>query len=393
MTINLEFDAAAMASTAAAASFRAGIEQAASVLSATITDKVTVNLAIDYSETGGGAAAGPGDQNQAGVFVNYSTVRADLVNSATKGDPTFEALPTGSTIQGHRWSPWDAQLKVMGLALPSSYDGVDGDATFATDIQPNLLVGVALHELTHALGRVPYGTQPDIFDFYRFTSAGTQLFSGNIPAPAAYFSVDGGATKIADYGQTSDPSDFLNRGVQGGNHPFNEFYTPSTAQGLTAADLEQLDALGFHLSTSLTTTIRTDTNTVASTSLVQFFGNYYLENAGTGAGPELKIGGTPLWRANLVPGRRSARCRRQAVMTSPGRMRASVCIRTGPPTAAATTLRTAPGCREPAMHWNRSRGFQSGPEWRRGDRAHQDVDSDRWTDQPGRGCEPVLCSR
>ncbi len=55
-TINLIFDAAAMA---APASFRTGIEQAASILSATITNKITVNINIDYSGTGGGAFAGP----------------------------------------------------------------------------------------------------------------------------------------------------------------------------------------------------------------------------------------------------------------------------------------------------------------------------------------------
>src|SRR5271166_2507748 len=92
-TINLIFDAAAMA---APASFRAGIEQAASTLSATITNKITVNINIDYSGTGGGAAAGP----DAGQFVSYSTARADLINNAAPGDTTFNALPTGSTIQG-----------------------------------------------------------------------------------------------------------------------------------------------------------------------------------------------------------------------------------------------------------------------------------------------------
>ena len=61
-TINLIFDAAAMA---APASFRAGIQQAASILSATITNKITVNINIDYSGTGGGAAAGPDN----GLFV------------------------------------------------------------------------------------------------------------------------------------------------------------------------------------------------------------------------------------------------------------------------------------------------------------------------------------
>ena len=56
ITINLSFDAAAMA---APASFRSGIQQAASILTGALSDKITVNIKIDYSGTGGGAAAGP----------------------------------------------------------------------------------------------------------------------------------------------------------------------------------------------------------------------------------------------------------------------------------------------------------------------------------------------
>ena len=239
-TINLLFDAAAMS---APASFRAGIEQAASILSSTITNKITVNINIDYSGTGGGAAAGPDN----GQFVSYSTVRSDLISDAAPGDTTFNALPTGSTIQGQsQVAVWNAQLKLFGLISPNSTTTDDGSATFATDINSNLLVGVALHELTHALGRVPYGSQPDIFDFYRFTNAGSRLFTDNIPASAAYFSLDGGNTKLADFGQTSDPSDFLNSGVQGSNDPFNEFYSGSTLQSLTTVDKQLLDALGFN---------------------------------------------------------------------------------------------------------------------------------------------------
>jgi hypothetical protein len=239
-TINLIFDAAAMA---APASFRSGIEQAASLLSATITNKITVNIDVDYRGTGGGAAAGPDN----GLYENYSTVRADLINNAAPGDTTFNALPTGSTIQGQsQVAVWNAQLKLFGLISPNSTTTDDGSATFATDIDPSLLVGVALHELTHALGRVPYGSQPDIFDFYRFTSPGVRLFSDSIPSSAAYFSVDGGNTKLVDLGQSSDPSDFLNSGMQGPNDPFNEYYTGSTSQTLTTVDKEMLDALGFN---------------------------------------------------------------------------------------------------------------------------------------------------
>jgi Cadherin-like/Cadherin domain/RTX calcium-binding nonapeptide repeat (4 copies) len=241
ITINLIFDTAAMA---APASFRAGIQQAVAILAASITDKITVNIRIDYSGTGGGAAAGPDH----GLFESYSSIRADLINNATPGDATFNALTAGSSIQGQSSvAVWNAQLKLWGLMSPNDTTTDDGGATFATDINPNLLVGVALHELTHAMGRVPYGVQPDIFDLFRFTSAGTRLFQGGATAPAAYFSLDGGNTKVADYGRTSDASDFLNSGVQGSNDPFNEFYNGATSQQLTAVDLKQLDALGFHL--------------------------------------------------------------------------------------------------------------------------------------------------
>jgi hypothetical protein len=245
ITINLIYDAAALA---APASFRAGIQQAVAILAAAISDKITVNIKIDYSGTGGGAFAGPDH----GLFESYSSIRADLINNASPGDTTFNALTAGSSIQGQsNVAVWNAQLKLWGLLAANDTTTDDGAATFATDINPNLLVGVALHELTHAMGRVPFGTpnsaSPDIFDLFRFTAPGARLFQGGATAPAAYFSLDGGNAKLADYGRTSDPSDFLNSGVQGPNDPFNEFYTGSTSQQLTAVDLKQLDALGFHL--------------------------------------------------------------------------------------------------------------------------------------------------
>lgn len=241
--INLLFDVAAMA---APQSFRDGIQQAAAILASTISDHITVNLKIDYSGTGGGAAAGP----DSGLFESYTTIKNDLISHATPGDTTFNALPAGSSVQGQsNVAVWNAQLKLWGFLGANDTTTDDGSATFATDINPNLLVGVALHELTHALGRVPYGPQPDIFDLFRFTSSGVRLFQGGATAPAAYFSLDGGITKLADFGRTSDASDFLNSGVQGSTDPFNEFYNGSTSQFLSAVDKQIIDALGFHLMT------------------------------------------------------------------------------------------------------------------------------------------------
>ena len=287
ITINLLFDAAAMA---APASFRAGIQQAAAILAATISDQITVNLTIHYTGTGGGAFAGP----DWGQWESYSSIRADLINNATAGDATFNALPGGSSVQGQsNVAVWNAELKLWGLLGANDTTTDDGSATFATDINPNLLVGVALHELTHALGRIPYGPQPDIFDLFRFTSPAVLLFQGGATAPAAYFSVDGGYTKLADFGRNSDPSDFLNSGVQGPNDPFNEFYNGSTSQSLTAVDKAILDALGFHTAAPVVTSV---IEALGSIQLAQV-GNYYFLYGSGGSGPSLKYGG-----ANIVVG-------------------------------------------------------------------------------------------
>src|SRR5262245_58042728 len=109
ITINLILDAAAQA---APASFKNGLQQAVAILAANITDKITVNINIDYSGTGGGAAAGP----DYGYYENYSWVRSELINNASAGDTTFNGLPTGSAIQGQsNVAVWNAQLKLWGV--------------------------------------------------------------------------------------------------------------------------------------------------------------------------------------------------------------------------------------------------------------------------------------
>ena len=111
---------------------------------------------------------------------------------------------------------------------------------------------MAEHEISEVMGRYGMGQNSgqlgrySPIDDFRYASPGTFDLA---PMNGAYFSVDGGITKLADYGRTSDASDFLNSGVQGPNDPFNEFYTGNTLQQLTAADLKQMDALGFHIST------------------------------------------------------------------------------------------------------------------------------------------------
>jgi hypothetical protein len=237
-------------SLAAPQSFRDAMQAAANILDTTIKDNITVTIQVGYGDyynnqmTGLGTSAVGGDLY--GSYVSYTSLRAALASHETSTlDQSFvNSLPTTSSVNGMSgfYVP-SAVEKALGMISPTAA-AIDGAVGIGTAIPTADLVGVALHEFTHAFGREP-GT--GTFDLGRYTSAGNHLFSSGSTAPAAYFSIDGGVTKLADYGQNSDPSDFLNSGVQGSIDPFNEFYSGSTSQVLSTVDKQLLDALGFNV--------------------------------------------------------------------------------------------------------------------------------------------------
>jgi hypothetical protein len=251
MLLNLEFDSSA---ASAPQSFRNALQTAATIISQTFNDDITVNLAVGYGEitldgstttlTSGEAEGGP----SSATYLSYSSTLALLSGDL---DPAVQsgvaALPQTSTIQGQsRVVIWAAEERALGLANAAA-TAVDGAVGFATDISSNLLVGVALHELTHALGRTTVtGNAPDIFDLFRFSGQYTRLFGyGGSTSPASYFSLNGGASDLADYATSSDPSDFL-AGGRTPNDPFSDYYNPYTLQNFTPVDVLQMQALGFH---------------------------------------------------------------------------------------------------------------------------------------------------
>jgi hypothetical protein len=268
MNVHIVFDSSALS---APAGFQSAVLAAASIIDAALTDNITVNIAVGYGEINGTTLtnqSGAEGNVAAGNFFSYSQVRTLLSNGASAGDTTFASLPSGSSIQGQtQVAVWFAEEKALGL-LAANNAATDGYIGIGTSLPSSLWVGAALHEIGHAMGRVPDGPQPDIFDLFRFTSAGTLLFASGNTASPAYFSTDGGLTNRADYGQTSDPSDYLNTSGRTPEDSFNEFYDSGTLQSLTAVDLEQFDALGFHLAKRVYASTKQDFNSSGTADIL-----------------------------------------------------------------------------------------------------------------------------
>ena len=256
MIINLVWDAAALS---APQSFRDALVRAANIIDATFTDPITLNISVGYGDlsvngqvqdtlTGGSAEGGPSTD----AFNNFTAVTSLLVRSVDPGvTGALDLLPSSSLAGQANIDLYTAQMKALGL-MSGTDGGIDGAVGFSKSISSSVLVGVALHELTHAMGRVTSdASTATIFDLYRFTTPGTHLVGHGSTAPPAYFSLDNGQTNLANYGQSSDPSDFLGDTAQTFDDSFTETYDGAIIQNFTTLDLQQTEALGFHVAMAI----------------------------------------------------------------------------------------------------------------------------------------------
>jgi hypothetical protein len=242
MKIIPDYDANALA---APQSFRDGVQTAIDILDKTFIADITVKIAVGYGERDGNPLPGPNESKGGfsnGTTISYNQLRVDLA-AFSDIDATSTSLPVASNVNGvSSFTISPAQERVFGLLPAVNSTGTDdGSIGMGTGFKGNVLVSEALHEIAHALGRDD-GTSLDVF---RFTNLGTRLFTGGSSSVPAYFSLDDGTTDIADFGQNSDPGDFLNppSSTRTPNDPFNE--NVGNLGALTPIDREIMDALGF----------------------------------------------------------------------------------------------------------------------------------------------------
>jgi len=237
-------------------SFLQDEQTAINILDSTFTNNITVTFDVGFGSYPGNGqilnnqTISTGDANSAaGFFLSYSQLRNDLLTFGQPGFFNAANLPAGNSINGVS-NFWVSSS--VGAAFGLFTNAVDGFVGIGTGFTPGAQrVSAFLHELGHAMGRVPEndGTSSSELDLWRFVSQGNRLFDGSNPNHTfSYFSLDGGATQIAQWGQNSDVSNFLGPDSNPPsnltpNDPFNE--NVGNLGQLTAADIEVMEALGF----------------------------------------------------------------------------------------------------------------------------------------------------
>jgi len=187
-------------------------QKAADSWEAIFSDPVTVNINIAFEPLGSGIL---GSTSSARTTHSYTSVRAALVADAAMWEQTtVNSLPTSSLwfrdINGDRFdnivTMTTANAKALGLGtgLDTVYlnppTGVDAEIRFSTvyastfDYDPDDgiptgmrdFVGIAMHEIGHALGFISvtdiqdnnpgFTLHPSVLDFYRFYETGPDFW-------------------------------------------------------------------------------------------------------------------------------------------------------------------------------------------------------------------------
>ena len=260
MNIHFTYD---QATSALPAGMVAELDVAASYLDHLFANPITVNIEVGYGEItqyGQSTAVTSGAEGGSVDDAVWTYAQTLQTYSAHIGSPDQQAAyneMVATSASGGGIDVSSAQQKAFGT-LAANNAGADGSVGFqvngagATSYDFNPFrrasgnawdfLGVALHEITHALGRVSMlGGDDSLLDRFRYASAGNLQTS--VTGSPAYFSLDGGATNLANFDSTNlDSADW----AQGGPNDANLAVSyVGVANDFGQVDLRELNALGF----------------------------------------------------------------------------------------------------------------------------------------------------
>ena len=273
-----------------------GFQMAAALWSSYLIDPVNVRLDVGFSTLGASILGSTGSSS---AVVSYAAVRTALTLDATSTiDLTAVAnLPLGPSLSfytnslGARVYDNDgsanntyldvntANLKALGIATDANGNPIDDgssadgsitfNSSFTFDFNPSDgvaagaidFVGIAFHEIGHALGFVsgvdivdyysninlnPYAVFSTL-DLYRYSASGTRdLGYGG----TTYFSVNGGATNLGLFSTGEDHGDGRQASHWKDNRGLGIMDPTSVPAGqanvITDLDIQAMDAIGWN---------------------------------------------------------------------------------------------------------------------------------------------------
>lgn len=233
----------------------AAFQTAANVWSSYLTDNITVNIKLGATQMTGNQSNVLASTSAALVGYTPTTVQNRLTADAASADDA-KAVANLGTISGNLISMTTANARALGLTpsgttdatitLNSAYtysDSRAADGTVAAGTYD--LVGIAEHEIGHALGfisdiddKTGYSS---VLDLFRYSASGQRITTTG----PAYFSIDGGQTQIASF--ADGVSDQASHWKQGTNGVMAPEASPGQTENITSTDLRAMDVIGYNL--------------------------------------------------------------------------------------------------------------------------------------------------
>ncbi|MGZ5017164.1 MAG: NF038122 family metalloprotease [Methylobacter sp.] len=260
MQINFVYNSSV---NSAPAAFKTALQTAANILDSIIANPITETIQVGWGENAGSAI--PSTALASGGYLNpvlctYSQVKNALTAAANSNGCAYMVsnLPASDPTVNNWYSVSQAEAAALGIPNPNA-GAIAGAIGFnsTVDWSYNLntigryqydLVGAAIHEITHALGRfsgvnIPvYGVVTPI-DLYTYAAKGVLQVSKGMAG--GYFSVDGGVTNLNNFDPTYN-GDSVDWASSVHSDAFGGGYQGET-QALNQTDLLVLQALGYDI--------------------------------------------------------------------------------------------------------------------------------------------------